>query len=388
MLNSLEIRNYRNIKHLTINKLSRVNLFVGKNNTSKTSVLEALAIYINRANVNFILQLLDERGENYIRAERSLSERVLQEKPILKTLSAIFSNRIPVFTEEAGIVIGELETPLSGLQPSQSRMAIRFVRYVEGFEESSPEQPAKRRTLVEVDNDDLNTLIGLEIKYGGSSVTIPLVSEWFFPRIGANGFAVWDDRMENYMKDYQFVRTKNIDRDINGSLWDSISLTEREDDVVNALRIIESKTERITFRTERERERVAVIKLQSSSEVIPLRSMGDGINRVLTIILAMVNCQGGYLLIDEFENGLHFSVQEQLWKIIFHLAEQLNIQVFATTHSSDAVSSFATVLSDQILPDEAGHIIRFQHFQGSVIAVDYTAEELQAAIEYGIEIRG
>ena len=65
--------------------------------------------------------------------------------------------------------------------------------------------------------------------------------------------------------------------------------------------------------------------------------MGDGINRILTIILAMVNCENGYLLIDEFENGLHYSVQEKLWEIIFYLAKRLNIQVFATTHSNDTI---------------------------------------------------
>jgi AAA15 family ATPase/GTPase len=42
----------------------------------------------------------------------------------------------------------------------------------------------------------------------------------------------------------------------------------------------------------------------------------------------MVNAQDGYLLIDEFENSLHYSVQEQVWKAIFSLAKSLNVQVF------------------------------------------------------------
>ena len=83
-----------------------------------------------------------------------------------------------------------------------------------------------------------------------------------------------------------------------------------------------------------------MVRLDESNNPLPLRSMGDGINRILTIILAMVNCENGYLLIDEFENGLHYSVQEKLWEIIFYLAERLNIQVFATTHSNDAIEVF------------------------------------------------
>jgi AAA15 family ATPase/GTPase len=71
--------------------------------------------------------------------------------------------------------------------------------------------------------------------------------------------------------------------------------------------------------------------------------MGDGMNRILTIILALVNSDNGCLLIDEFENGLHYTVQENLWRIIFHLSKELNIQVFATTHSEDCIKGFQSV---------------------------------------------
>ena len=37
----LKIENFRGIKSLEINDLARINLFVGKNNCGKTSVLEA-----------------------------------------------------------------------------------------------------------------------------------------------------------------------------------------------------------------------------------------------------------------------------------------------------------------------------------------------------------
>ena len=42
MLRSLEIRNYRDLRYLTIEKLNRVNLLVGQNNTGKTSLLEVI----------------------------------------------------------------------------------------------------------------------------------------------------------------------------------------------------------------------------------------------------------------------------------------------------------------------------------------------------------
>jgi AAA15 family ATPase/GTPase len=47
-----------------------------------------------------------------------------------------------------------------------------------------------------------------------------------------------------------------------------------------------------------------------------LKSMGDGITRLFQIILSLVNAKDGLLLIDEFENGLYWSVQPKVWDIV------------------------------------------------------------------------
>ena len=114
--------------------------------------------------------------------------------------------------------------------------------------------------------------------------------------------------------------------------------------------------------------------------------MGDGTNRILTIILALVNADNGYLLIDEFENGLHYSVQEKLWEIVFSLAEKLNVQVFATTHSEDCIDGFEQILNS---PNNSleGKLIRLDNKNGTIKQVEYSAKELKIANNNNIEIR-
>jgi AAA15 family ATPase/GTPase len=63
--------------------------------------------------------------------------------------------------------------------------------------------------------------------------------------------------------------------------------------------------------------------------------------RVLQLALKIFPAKGGFLLIDEFENGLHYSVQERIWQLAFEMAQRLDIQVFATSHSWDCVESFS-----------------------------------------------
>jgi len=114
--------------------------------------------------------------------------------------------------------------------------------------------------------------------------------------------------------------------------------------------------------------------------------MGDGINRILTIILALVNCEKGYLLIDEFENGLHHTVQEQLWRVIFYLVEKLDIQVFATTHSWDCIEAYENVLNDEEIKTD-GKLIRLEHKNDKIRAVAYRKSQLKSATDFGIEVR-
>jgi hypothetical protein len=73
--------------------------------------------------------------------------------------------------------------------------------------------------------------------------------------------------------------------------------------------------------------------------MIPMPLMGEGVRRVLSIVLAIANAPGGVVLMDEIENGLHYSVQKDVWKAIAHAARQANAQIFATTHSWECIEA-------------------------------------------------
>ena len=193
-------------------------------------------------------------------------------------------------------------------------------------------------------------------------------------------------RNDNKVK-FQYVHTIDFNTEKNAFLFDNIALSPEEQYIIRALQIINPQIERINFlnsETERAgRKRVPIVTLKGDSRKYLLSSMGDGINRMLTIILAMLNCKNGVLLLDEFETGLHYSVQGELWKIIFMLAEELNIQVFATSHSNDCIRNFANINKQGV-----GMLFRLEKRKDKIIAVGYEdSEELQFATTNNIEIR-
>jgi predicted ATPase len=381
MLPSLGIRNYRNLKSLDIERLARVNLIAGKNNTGKTSLLEAVSLYAAGGDISWMNQILVDRDEILIKddIQRTVMGRTVQPDSYL---SLFHDRQTNLYSDEESISIGGLNgNLLERIIDERAQVSIRMVRFVR--EQFISENGKTSRTVIleEGDSDEFvdEISVGLEMKVKGEAKLYNLERE----RVRTNFRGV----ISHEVSSFQFVKTRHTESDYNGALWDTIALTEYEDYVAEALRIIDPLVDRITFvNEETNRSRKPVVKLKKHKNVLPLQSMGDGMNRILTIILALVNAADGYLLIDEFENGLHHTVQEDLWKMIFKLAKELNVQVFATTHSDDCIHAFESVLNSEGNQSE-GQYFRLERFGDIIKPIFYSANELEIAAEQNIETR-
>lgn len=362
MLHSLYIKNFRNLKDLKIRSLERVNLIIGKNSTGKSTILEALALYSSEGSIETLMEQLENRGEFDKENRDKIENNVM-------SFSSIFTDRKINFEDKEAISIGTIDGELLQLQVVKYK---NEVEYIEGHGKITKNIILKKEKINTFDYE-----IGLEIRFNGASNLISMVN--FSKNFHRN-------LQEKEKPQFQFINTKTIEKNNNSLLWDKITLTEKEEYVIDALKIIEPKIDRLAFVEGYKNERFPVVKLQGEKQVLPLKSMGDGINRILTIILALVNAEGGVLLIDEFENGLHHTVQEQLWKMIFLLAEALDIQVFATTHSEDCIRGFENVLNDYHV-NANGKLIRLDKKGDKIVQVEFDKAELKVATDFGIEIR-
>lgn len=169
-------------------------------------------------------------------------------------------------------------------------------------------------------------------------------------------------------------------------LWDKIALSDKEGYVIQALRIIEPAVRAVSMvGGEATRDaRTAIVRSMDLPRPVPLRSFGDGLNRLFGIALSLVNAAGGLLLIDEFENGMHHTVQADVWRALFKLAEKLDVQVVATSHSYDAIEAFQEAARET--PDQ-GVLIRLTRKGEDIIPTVFREEELAIATREGIEVR-
>ena len=172
--------------------------------------------------------------------------------------------------------------------------------------------------------------------------------------------------------------------------WDKIAFNQTMSMVGGDLRIIIPEFNNLIFFWTMANPMSYQVFSRGSPHPIPINNLGGGMLRVLQLVYNVFMAKGGLLLIDEFENGLHHSAQEKLWALLFELAQKLDIQIFATTHSRDCIESFAKAASTH--KDIEGVLFRVgrsakKSNQGQVIATVFDKDALYNITQSDLEIR-
>lgn len=345
MISNLTIKGFRAFRELRVDPLTRVNLFVGPNNAGKTTVLEAVEL-LTLGTIEALKGILERRGEQLIK-EKALEPDPAHlfhghSKEIGKSFS-IASDKLSIQCTVEGRWLRDATTdlPVVGLLLTAGE--------AQAFQMLSP---------------------------SGGLVIQPLRLDVTQRR--ANGSSSAPDAVS-------FLGIDPVDAYELGHLWDRLVLTPEEESVPSALRIIEPRVERFAFLGENfPSMRTVFIKL-AGEERVPLGSMGDGVKRLLSLILHLFSAKGGYLLVDEIDTGLHFSVMDDVWKLVIEMAKRLDIQVFATTHSLDCLNALAWV--QERYPELAAEVTLHRVQPDLKATVVYTMDEVLLAAHSQTEVR-
>ena len=125
-------------------------------------------------------------------------------------------------------------------------------------------------------------------------------------------------------------------------------------------------------------------KLRSVHERVPLPLVSDGINKMLSILLAAHHFSRGLVLIDEMENGLYFDLMGRASAAILDAARESNAQLFVTTHSLEYLRALLPVVQEH---PEDFRLLRTTKDNGASEIDCYDGQHFVAALEEGLEIR-
>ena len=88
---------------------------------------------------------------------------------------------------------------------------------------------------------------------------------------------------------------------------EKVVLTDAKMDVIDAMRIIAPETEDFALLHLHERVSSLRLRVKDREDSVPIKTMGDGMNRLFGLGMALA-CEGRHPLVDEIENGIHWSV--------------------------------------------------------------------------------
>ena len=342
MLHELEIQGFRCFPSLTAKPLGRVNLLVGKNNAGKTAFLDAV-------------ELVAWEGT----------------PPIFRSLVRREEYSWMVVNNGGGRTVNRFDLDVPSLFHGHSIHADSSFS-IRGDKRSFVVRCAREENIFSLPT------IHIEAEQTWSFDLV----RGYMRRIEIEGHL--EELFSRSRTEVLFLPTWRSDLVFLSRLWDEVLLTDDESLVVEALKLVEPRVERVAFRGERQDRNVAV-RFNGEKQPRWIGSVGDGMRHMLALALHLVPAQNGYLLIDEVDTGLHFSVMTKMWRMLIESAKRLNVQIFATTHSMDCIHALAEVHQQmKLTPDD---LMLHRLVAGMDKTTCYTPDELVAVAEFQGEVR-
>jgi AAA15 family ATPase/GTPase len=371
-IQNIQIKNFRCFENLEIKSLSRLNLFAGKNNTGKTSLLEALFLYCGAYNPNLTNNLNIFRGVDRLKiglesggatpwdylfygldTNREIELKGCDDKGITSSIS-LRVLRKPAELEK----IGQIKKNIYDAEGYSG----------EGYALSS-QQNAK--VLEQTYNDEQYHNGKTYLILQGKEISLyPLIP----PLPSFHTF---------------FLGSKTLGSPEAAERFGDLEVNKSGDIVLEILQKIEPKLRKLTVISS---GGIPILHGDIGlSRLIPINFLGEGITKLAAIITYMVISSNGVLLIDEIENGFHYSVLPMVWQCIGDVARKFNTQIFATTHSLECINAAHESLSKNEANDFLFFRLDSAILKGKsnprIRAVRYDTLALSAALESYFEVR-
>jgi AAA15 family ATPase/GTPase len=298
MIDSIKIERFRCFNGTELSGFRRLNLFGGKNNAGKTSLLEAIYLGL-KADKKAIKQMRskgnDEDSETYLHYK------------------------------------GETNSTFSIALNLKSDNFQKKNEFKNGFDNAieHPFHSDKEQKKLFVQNNKVSFILA---------------------------------------KDNQFPVEYNLSQQFNEA-----DRRGESDEILNSIKLIDNSIDELKTYSDRSD---IFLRKKGEKHRLPLPYFGDALQKMMryAITAATLHSENGsseikkYLLIDEIENGLHYSVHDEFWEMLFKLAIAYDIQIFAATHSREMIEAFNRISQKNAFKGEAAYFELFKHVKTGEIA--------------------
>jgi hypothetical protein len=394
MYESIRFEGLRALDNVELEGLRRVNLIVGKNNVGKTTVLEGLLLLGGATNPAMLLTLGQMRGQRWDRKRP-------EPEPIWRSFGHAFQDDRAI--QVRGHWRGE-----------PNKRLLKITRNKAQTLDALGEDPTVARALNETRRNGVTfdyrgaagepLVTTMELENGGLRVRSDRHDQSASSAPGAFAFALpesarqtpppradllysrrfwWEGPPQLNLAPTTLVSARARPLEDMAEQYGKLLREKKDRPVLEALRLLDDRIQRLEV--VHESGAPAIYCDLGFPALAPLAVCGDGVVRLFSFAVELTAVQGGVLLIDELDAGLHHSVMVPFWRTLRKLAEEHDVQIFATTHDDDLIRSAMSAFDDDL---SWLCLHRLDRRKQGIVAVRYDEEALATARDERFEVRG
>lgn len=356
MINTISFENFRGFKKIELSNLEQITLISGKNNAGKSSILEGIFLLFDHLAPESFMKINRFRGLPITSEQNALWD------PLFYNLDTNIPVSISIKLAET---LNELKysrddnfipTDFGGapqdlwnqfVSSAQSAYSLKFSFNADNYIEEGHFIVNESGML-----RNLNTnLVNNQIK------PLPFI---------------------------QYINSSIVNNDTMITEWfGKLELQGKKNQLIDILKILDASISDIST--------IAIkgqIQLYAKmhNKLLPLKLAGDGLNKLLFIILAIIENPNSFILIDEIESGFHYSMYPKLWYAIASAAQENNCQIIATTHSYECIDGAIDGIESANMQNCFCYY-RIERNEDNNKAFRYSGNLLRSAINCSMEVR-
>lgn len=345
MFSEIKIERFRGIRYGSIGGFKQINLFFGKNNSGKSTLLES--IFLASGLSNPLLPLHTNMMRGYGKTTRDdLKLHFYQLDPtnpihIQMVNDEVRNLNISMYTQyQNTISLGTADVPnlLSNTGDGNYGLLFDF----------------------EINGNHFESQLNFDYTHNNEVTR----------------------KVSNKYTETLHCTYLNPKYDFQASMQGLHNILQNKDErfIIEGLQIIEPSVRNFIFA---DNEMLVDIGMERR---IPVNMLGDGARKIVSLLTAVYNCKDGILLVDELSNGFHYSVMGSLWKVLIHACLKNNTQLFVTTHDVDSIRGLRTIALGKY-DDKVATFKLLKTSNCELEALHYSLESLNYSLNQEIEVR-
>lgn len=357
-LDSFYVESYRGIKDINLEGFTNTNIFVGKNNSGKTSLLEAMILSGLFDDAQLLVRTLISRYQEVSIDQIESMFDVREHKKRIHLEHTVVNDQTDERTEIiTNIVSGEMENLVqNNLRTSEvRRLMLRFE-----YEAQKNLLQNKKQAVYRIDFTKENSIVSINTRRLKKSDAIEKIPCQFisFSRFDGTNFLM--------------------------TALDEILEQEKRDELIEVLRIFDSRVR--GFEVVGEERKIKIFR-DGEETPLSLYDYGNGMYKAFYIASAALLSENGILLIDEIEAGIHHEALGRFVGYLQQVCKKKNIQMFITTHSLETLDLFLQYHVEGSRLDKLT-VFNIRNTEEQTLARKYSGERLlDLRNDMGLDIR-